>query len=179
MIPRALTRRLAGFRRSEDGSGTIEFVLMLPVMFALFMSTFELGMLLTRQVMLDRGIDMAVRAVRIGAMSPVTHDALKAAICENAFMLEDCDSQLKLEMRTANPRAWVPLDDRADCVDRERDEQPPRTFTPGVSNELMILRACILFDPFFPTTGLGAAIPKESGGAYALLSTASYVVEPN
>ena len=43
----------------------------------------------------------------------------------------------------------------------------------------MILRACSLFDPFFPTTGLGASIPKRSGGAYALISLTSYVVEPH
>jgi hypothetical protein len=44
---------------------------------------------------------------------------------------------------------------------------------------MMILRACHLFDPYFPTFGLGEFIPRQSGDAYALISTSSYVVEPN
>ena len=32
--------------------------------------------------------------------------------------------------------------------------------------------------PMMPTTGLGKQIPKKSGGAYALIATTSYVMEP-
>lgn len=172
-------RFLRRFRRSEQGTGTIEFAIMVPVMLGLCLSSIELGMLLSRQVMLDRGLDLAVRAVRIGAMTEVTHDTLKDAICEGAVIIPDCQNQLKLEMRPVNPRAWSALPAQADCIDREDNALPVREFVPGQENELMILRACSLFDPFFPTTGLGAAIPKQSQGAYALLSTTSYVVEPN
>lgn len=178
-MTRSVLHFLRRFRRSETGSGTIEFAIMVPVMLGLCLSAIELGILLTRQVMLDRGLDLAVRAVRIGAMPVVDHDTLKAAICEGAVIIPDCENQIKLEMRPVSPRAWANLPLQADCIDREDDALPVRTFVPGQENDLMILRACTLFDPFFPTTGLGAAIPKESGGAYALLSTTSYVVEPD
>jgi hypothetical protein len=178
-MTRALARFLRNFRRSEDGSGTIEFAIMVPVMFGLCMSCIELGILLTRQVMLDRGVDLAIRAVRVGSMEDVTHDNLRDAICEGAVIIPDCTNQLKLEMIPMNPRAWTAINAQADCINRSDDSEPVRTFTPGQMNQLMILRACSLFDPFFPTTGLGASIPKRSGGAYALISLTSYVVEPN
>lgn len=169
---------LRRFRQTEDASATLEFALLVPLMITFCLSTIELGILLTRQVMLDRGLDLAVREVRIGTMFPVTHDALKEAICAGAMIIPDCMTQLKLEMMQVDPRAWAGLGARADCVNREEEAQPPRQFTPGMQNELVVLRACSLFDPFFPTSGLGAQIPRESAGAYALVSTTSYVVEP-
>ena len=43
----------------------------------------------------------------------------------------------------------------------------------------MLLRACSLFDPYFPTSGLGARLPRESGNAYALVSSTTFVIEPS
>jgi hypothetical protein len=175
----SLVRFLRRFGRAEDGNGTIEFVILLPFFLTLFLSTFELGMAMTRQVMLDRGVDMTVRLIRLGQIWPVTHENIRESICERAAILPDCTNQLKLEMRTVNPRAWTDMLPDADCIDRADDSVPVREFNPGVMNQLMILRVCALFDPYFPTTGLGAVIPRESGDAYGLVSTSSYVIEPS
>lgn len=169
---------LRHFHRDEGGNGTIEFVIIVPVFIVIFLSTFELGMLMTRHVMLDRGLDMAVRGVRLGTIEPLTHDTFKDAICEGAAIIPDCVNQLKLEMRPLNPRNWGNIPANVDCVDRDDPAVPARTFVTGVSNQLMVLRACALFNPYFPTTGLGASLPRQSGGAYALVSTSSFVIEP-
>jgi len=117
--------RLSRFRREEEGTVTVEFALVLPFMFALFLMTFELGMLLARQVMLDRGLDITVRAVRLGALNPADfdsvddmHDLLKNVICDASVMIPDCRNNLRLEMQAVNPRNFtnIPLD--ADCIDR-------------------------------------------------------------
>lgn len=185
LLARGLNRRLARckdgwrwFHQSQDGSSTIEFVIMFPVIFTFFLSTFELGMLETRHVMLDRGLDVAVRAIRLGQIEPVTHDRFKQAVCNAAAIIPDCMNQIKLEMVTVDPNAWVNMAPAADCVDRNDPGVPLREFTPGVSNQLMLIRACALFDPYFPTTGLGASLPRTSGGAYGLISVASFVIEP-
>ena len=170
---------LRRFWSSEDGASTVEFVIVVPVVFLVFMSTIELGLLMTRQIMLDRGLDLAVRQVRLGLVSPVTHDALKQLICRGALLVPDCINQLKLEMRPADPRAWTTLPADVDCVNRARPAEPVRGFTPGQSNELMMLRVCSLFDPLFPTSGLGAQLPRESGNAYALVSSTTFVIEPS
>lgn len=173
-----MTRFLRRFLTSEDGSSTVEFVVLVPVVFGIFMSTFELGTLTTRQIMLDRGLDLAVRAVRLGQVNPVTHDALKRLICNGAMLIPDCMNQLKLEMTPVDPRAWSTLRANVDCVDRSAKAQPVVNLPTVNSNELMMLRACALFDPFFPTSGLGAQLQRKSGGAYALISTTAFVIEP-
>jgi hypothetical protein len=174
----SLSGFLRRFAKAEDGNGTVEFVIMLPFFFGLFMSTYELGMAMTRQVMLYRGLDLAVRQVRLGLMDPVDHDTLKAEICDGAAIIPDCLNQVKLEMRQVDPRNWAAIPTDADCVDREDNSAPLVSFTPGVMNQLMFLRACALFDPIFPTSGLGAAIPRESGDAYGLVAISSFVIEP-
>lgn len=174
-----LRRLLQRFRKSEDGSATVEFVIIFPLFMFLFVSCFELGTVMLRQTMLDRGIDMAVRQVRIGAVPNVTHDILKDMICDRAAILPNCNTELKLEMRVIDPRAWVNMPAVADCIDRADRSLPVLNFQTGLPNQMMVLRACHLFDPYFPTFGLGEFIPRQSGDAYALISTSSYVVEPN
>lgn len=169
---------LRRFHRGQEGSSTIEFVIIFPAFFTFFLSTFELGMLETRHVMMDRGLDLAVRQIRLGMLEPVTHDGFKQAVCDGAKIIPDCMNQIKLEMRRLDPNAWVAIPPVADCVDRVDPNVPVREFTAGLSNQLMLIRACALFDPYFPTTGLGASLPRLSGGAYGLVSAASYVVEP-
>ena len=166
------------FRRDERGSATVEFVILLPVFILILLSTFELGMLMTRHVMLDRGLDLAVRQVRLGPLAGADHAELVAAICERIPVMRNCQQDLRLEMRRVNPRDPNLSSDPASCANRIEPGDPPDSFENGGRNELVLLRACALFDPMFPTTGLGASLPKRPGGAYALIATASYVVEP-
>lgn len=173
-----IARFLRRFRRSDEGNGTIEFVIWVPFMFMIFMSTFELGMLFTRQVMLDRGVDMTVRLIRLGAVPNINQTVIRQMVCDRALLIPDCMNQIRVEMRPIAPRNWGIIPNGADCVNRNDPSLPLRQFTPGIQNELMVIRVCALFDPYIPTTGLGAALPRQSGGAYALVSTAAFVVEP-
>ncbi|MGX9854302.1 TadE/TadG family type IV pilus assembly protein [Limimaricola variabilis] len=173
----ALRRRPALLRASE-GAASVEFVLIFPVLMLVILSSFELGMVTLRQVMLDRGLDLTVREVRLGQITPVDHATVSASICNHALLLPDCASNLRLEMRPLDLRSWVTPPEQADCVDRADITVPLRRFTAGVENQLMLLRACSLFDPYFPTSGLGARLPRQSGGAYALTSASAFVVEP-
>lgn len=173
-----LARKLRGFARKEDGAVTFDFIFVFPVAFMMFIMAYEVGMLSTRHVMLERGLDRTVREVRIGRILSPTHDMLKDRICEYASIIPDCSNNLRLEMLTNNPRAWTPLSKSVACVDREENAPPVITFNPALNNELMILRACALFDPMVPLGVIGQTIPKESGDAYGLVATSSYVMEP-
>lgn len=176
-----MTRTLPLLRRllhARDGVASVEFVLIFPLMMLVIMSTYELGMLTLRQVMLDRGVELTVRDVRLGQLTPVTHDTVSASICRHALLLPDCERELRLEMMPVNPRNWQAPPAGVDCVDRADYSVPVRRFVAGVENQLMLIRACTLFDPYFPTSGLGATLPRQSGGAYALASATAFVVEP-
>lgn len=170
--------RLRRFAGREDGTATLEFVLMFPLFIMFFLSTFELGMALARQMMMDRAVDLAVRSVRIGLVPTVTSDALRDLICENALM-PNCVADLRLEMIEVDPRAWRAPEPVPDCVDRADPARAARNFDPAVQNQLMVLRVCAVFDPYFPTTGLGARLQEGRGGTYALVSSSAFVVEPS
>jgi hypothetical protein len=173
-----LSRGLRGLRRSEDGSSTIEFMIVLPILLSFFFSTFELGMMLTRQVMLDRGMDLAMRQVRLGAVAQVNQDNLRAMICDAATIIPDCRARVKIEMLPVDPRNWRTLRADADCVSVNNPANVLRDFEPGDPNELMVVRACAVLRPYFPGSGIGFALVGQTGNAFGLTTTSAFVIEP-
>lgn len=178
-----MTRFIQTFLRSEDGTTSVEFVILFPIVMTMFLSAIEIGVLMTRQGMLDRGLDMTVRQVRLGAFDRVPparlHDALRTMICNGTAMIPDCLRQVKLEMVSMDPRGAGFLSGEVDCIDRSAPARPVRSLVSGQSNELMVLRACVLFNPIFPTSGLSGQLVRQQGNAYALVSTAAFVIEPD
>lgn len=174
------TSRLQRFRADESGSGTLEFMVVIIPFMMLFTSAYEGGVLSTRHVMLERAMDRTVRDVRIGRIPKASNEVLTERICEYARIIPDCEANMRLDMEPMDPRNWDPTKVATiDCVDRDEENQPVINFPyTGENNDLMVLVACVLFDPMVPSTGLGKHIPKKSQGAYALVATSSYVMEP-
>lgn len=166
------------FRRSEDGSSTIEIMTVLPAAMFFFAASYETGMIGLRNMMLERAVDVTVRDVRIGKIPEPDHAILKERICEQAMIIPNCMEEVKLEMMRKDIRNYVSISDQPDCIDRAEPGAPRIDFSEGGNNDLMILRVCALFDPVLPTAAIGAAVPKQSEGAYALVSTSSFVLEP-
>ncbi len=179
MMPR-IRHMLRHFCRNEDGQIAIEFVIMTPLIFTIFLTSIELGLYSKRQMWLDRGLDIAVREVRLNTASIPSHDALKQTICVNAGFIPDCSASLKLEMVVVNPRSFTPLDPSSDCVDRSQPiaSQAAPNYQSGSEHDLMLLRACVKFDPIFPTTGLGFQFSKDNAGQAFMTAMSAFVQEP-
>lgn len=177
MIRKAKTF-LRRFRREEDGQMMVEFALAVPLIFTLFMTSVEMGIYSVRQNFLDRGLDMAIRNVRLNTGANYTHNDIKDMICDFSGFLEDCDSALKLEMNPINPRAFSGFTGSADCADVSRPVTPSRSFVHGGEHQLMMIRACYMFNPIFPTTGLGYAFTKDGTGRVKMVSMSGFVQEP-
>lgn len=172
-------KRLRLFRRSEDGSAlVIEFCIFVPILFGAFLMAVEMGIYSMRQMYLDRGLDIAVRYVRLNTFANYTHDDIKQMVCDNSGWLENCSETLRLEMVQVNPRNFAQFNQSADCVDISEPIEPVRGFSPGQENNLMMLRACIKFDPIYPTSGLGYAFEKDGSGKAKMISSATFVQEP-
>ncbi|WP_333714316.1 TadE/TadG family type IV pilus assembly protein [Yoonia sp.] len=174
---------LTRFAKCERGTASIEFVIIFPVFFTFFLMTYESGMVSLQHVMLERGLDIAVRDVRIGSMLNPTQETLKARICEVAGIIPNCVSQIQLEMVQRDPRAWVNLSGSVECINRSLTVQPVVAFSNGGNNDMMVLRACVRIDPLLPTTGLGKAIVEANsndaaGGSVALIAHSAFVIEP-
>lgn len=173
-----LANTCSAFHRNEDGNMTVDFVIALPTAFVFAAATFESGMIGLRDMMLERGVDVTVREVRIGILPDPDHDTLRTRICEASMIIPDCENQIKLEMVRNDIRDYAPMSSQPDCIDRAEEGTPLINWASGDNNELMILRACALFDPILPTAKIGAAIPKQSEGAFALVATSAFVLEP-
>ncbi|WP_111733691.1 TadE/TadG family type IV pilus assembly protein [Roseovarius amoyensis] len=170
--------RLRRFLSDEDGNASVEFVIVFPLYLALMIMSIELGFVTLRHTLLERGLDIAVREVRLGTGTVPEHDDIKQIICDNALMVVDCEQNLRLEMQPADLRAFNSLDDSVDCTDASEPSKPVRGFTPGQQNQLMLLRACLRFDPLFPDAALGSALETDTSGQSAIVSMTAFVQEP-
>lgn len=176
--PRKIMRAAFGRLRREEGNATIEFAILFPALMTLFLMVVETGVLMIRGVMLDRAVDISMRELRLGTLTPMTHDGLKDSICGNSVIIQNCDEVVLIELRPISTDTWTPLEGATTCVDRSEEVQPILDFVPGVQNEMMLVRVCAVFDPFFPSGQLAAQIKMDDQGGYALVAMSAYVNEP-
>jgi hypothetical protein len=178
ILKNTLARMSAALRR-EDGTATMEFVLVIPMIMMVFMASFESGLLMTRSIMLEQSVDIAMREVRLGHIVPVTNQKLKKAICKNAVIFPDCENSMKIEMDRVSTTAWdIPVEP-SHCVNRHQAAEPVLTYAGVSQNDLMMVRVCIVLDAMFPSTGIAMHLPLDSDGGYGLVSRSAFVVEPS
>lgn len=170
---------LSRFRRAEDGTATVEFVLVVPGFLLLMAGAAETGFLMAREAMLQRGVDLAVRELRLGTGNVTNVEDLKDYICRGATILPDCANAIRVELSPIDTVQWTPTAPlQGDCVDRTEQLTPAQNYTRGTENELMVIRVCVIFDPIFPNYGIGQRLPTDESGGYALVAFGAFVNEP-
>jgi len=179
-----LLRFFRGFRKEEDGGATVEFVILFPAFIGILLSSYESGLMMVRNVMLERGVDLAVRDLRLGQPIPPTFDQLKTTICDNAMIVDDCFNKIQVELQPIDTGTWAMPNTQPLCIDVNNGSINPiddTTFIGGGNNELMLVRVCAIMDPFFPSTVLGMQMPEHpnSAGRYALVVNSAFVNEPS
>ena len=130
---------LARFGRDEAGTVSVEFVLVFPMFFGFFLMTYESGMISARHVMLERGVDLAVRDVRIGRLPNPTRDELRTRICDVALIIPDCENQLEIELIRRDPITWTPVNTTARCLDRGEVNPTEIDLATTANNQLMVM----------------------------------------
>ncbi|MEM8793682.1 MAG: pilus assembly protein [Pseudomonadota bacterium] len=176
-MTRAGMERVRAFLSNEDGNATLEFVVIFPFITYLVFTLAEVGTLMARTVMLDRGLDIAMRDIRLGLTADPTVADIRREICTAAFLLNECEETVLLELVPivdVNSFPTTPIQ----CIDRTEEIEPTTTFDPGVRSQIMYVRACIVVDPLFPGAGIGALLPSEADGGYAILARSAFVNEP-
>ncbi|MFZ3584058.1 TadE/TadG family type IV pilus assembly protein [Loktanella sp. DJP18] len=174
-----LGRLLRRFRLSEAGNSSIEFVLLFPAIWMMFGATMEAGMYSMQQVMLERGLDLTVRDVRLGIIPAPTHEKLVKATCKYAVILIDCETNMRLEMLKSTPTAFVAPSPTVPCIDKVQTGIANVAISNGANNDLMVLRVCVQIEPLLPLAAMGRELIKGGKpGHYPLSATSSYVMEP-
>jgi hypothetical protein len=171
--------RLRRFLKEEDGgTNTIEFAIWTPILLLTLATAVEAGLYTARATMLERGMDMAARSIRLETDTAPQHSEIKAEICQLAAIVPNCEATLRLEMIPRDLRNWQAVPGQADCIDRSEPITPVRAFESGSENELMVLRACSKIEPLFPWSWLSTAIQRDQAGDMALIATSIFVQEP-
>lgn len=173
-----LTKRLKRAFSREDGSATIEFVILFPAILTVFFSAFEVSIYLTRSVLLDRALDLNVRLLRLGTLEPATQAELQRRVCNDALIFKDCPNAIAIELTEVPTTTWALPQGTVSCVERGADVQPAVGFNLGMRNEVMLVRACAVLDPFFGTTPLVMDLPLDASGGYAVVAASTFVNEP-
>ncbi len=176
-LPRGLRPALAR-ALGEKGTASVEFVMAVPVILTIFMASFETGFFMLRSVMLEQALDMTMREVRLGHVVGINKDVLKHEICSRILMFTNCESDMMVEMVRVNTDSWALPTDVTTCVDRDDPGNASVTFEIGQQNDMMMVRACIIQDALFPSTGLALEMPLDPNGGYSLYAKSAYVVEP-
>jgi hypothetical protein len=175
LSPRRLCAR---FLQSAAGSATVEFVILVPLVLMMLLSSIDYGVVMLRQVFLDRAVDMAAREVRLGQMSG-GFNGFRDRICARTFLLGNCARTIAIEMRPISTATWAGLDEPARCVNRAEDIAPMLEFNPGAGRqELMLIRVCVAADPFIRLTGMVLGMQELPTGGYAVVSRTAWVNEP-
>lgn len=181
MIRLSKLRAAAAFRRfhrATEGNVTVEFAIIVPLMFIILASSIEMGLITVRQTFLDRALDLTVRDIRLGTGADWQHDEIRDKICERSILVNNCSTDLKLEMTQLDPYAPISLPETPDCITSVVEVDPVVKFVNGDSNELMFLRACQSFSPVFPHIGLGADLVKDGDGRVNVFASSIFVQEP-
>ncbi|GKY88706.1 TadE/TadG family type IV pilus assembly protein [Sinisalibacter aestuarii] len=162
----------------DDGNATIEFVILFPAIMTIFLSAFEVSVYLTRAVLLDRALDLSVRTLRLGNLEPATAEQLKREVCNDALVFPNCLNSMMIELTPISTTTWVLPASGVTCVDRDAEIQPAVAFNPGSVNDVMLVRACAIVDPFFDTTRMVVELPKDPSGGVQLIASSTFVNEP-
>ena len=175
-----LRSHVRAWLRREDGSAAVGFVLVFPLFFALFIASFEIGLFTVRQTVLDRAVDVTVRAIRLGQMTNPDHDAIKTMICDNAPSLVTCDETLKVNLTRVATNTWTMPTDATTCHDRAQPVNPVGSVDPNpqARQVLMVMRVCYVADAMFPGTGFAAGLEQDGQGGYRMYATTAFLNEP-
>lgn len=169
-----------GFRRDEAGVVTTEFVLLFPAFIFIMLASIEASIYMARHVMLDRGVDIAVRELRLNTANPPDFDEFKTRICEGTILIQNCEDVVQIELVPVDMTTWIGVDGDALCRDLSSTIDPLNftNYTAGTVNELMMVRVCALYDPIMPTTPMGLGL-VQTQGKHAIVITSAFVNEPS
>ena len=125
-----ITRMTSLFRRfARDESGntnTVAFAIWTPILLLTLATALEVGIYTARATLMERGMDIAARDIRLGTGTAPQHNEIVARICEEAVIIANCEDNMRLDTHTLAPSNAALITRAADIC--EQYERPVATF---------------------------------------------------
>jgi hypothetical protein len=166
------------FRRGEEATAATEFVVLFPLVILIFCTAFEAAALTLRQAMLDVAAGEVTRELRLSSGATPGAAELVAFVCDKAVVFPDCENAVSIELAPVDTETWEVSRATMQCIDRDDGFVPVQSYVAGGGNDVMLVRICAVFEPIFPTLGLGAQLTRVNESDYALVAAAAFVNEP-
>ena len=179
--------RILSFLSDESATATVEFVMLFPAYITVLLASVESSTLMLRNVWLERGLDMAVRDLRLRLPGhPTDENELILATCNYSSFIRNCDKVLRLELNRVNQGNWAlptgsiacrSIDDW-DASGNPPANEPSNDFDTSQNHDIMVVRACLRVKPFFPSSAFYWGL-NQPEGEYNVSAASAFVVEPN
>jgi hypothetical protein len=168
-------RRPRGFRSlygCRRGATAVEFAICAPPFLLLMAGMFEVGWFYFANSIVDAATVNAARLIRTGVaqQNGFDKDEFFDAVCPLLSVLGDCDSRVTVEVKTYASFDELATDGAgAVCVDDNPEEVQNIAYSPGMDNEIVRVRICMMYSTMNPAIGINLT-ETEDGRRHLILS---------
>jgi hypothetical protein len=174
---RALLRRLAACLRPDRGGASAEFVVVFPGLVAILVMSMEASIYQMRQLMLERGLDLTTRELRLRASEDFDAATVRRDICEHARILPDCTLNLLVQMIPIDSELYAMPADGAPCREAGAPGSTPHPVALP-DEQIVLVRACYGVAPMFPSSTLGLTLTENGARDVRMTATSAFMIEP-
>jgi Flp pilus assembly protein TadG len=178
MARRRVPRILKRFRREQGGATALEFAFVAAPFLYLLLATFETGLMLFSEYVIENGVAKAGRLIRTGQVQNqnVSASQFKTIICGSLASYLDCTSKLHVDVRKFTAFSDIDLPSPTNAEGELSDEVTTGAqFQPGSPMEIVVVRAYYDWSLFTP--GI-THLANMAGGRRLLTAGAAFRNEP-
>jgi Flp pilus assembly protein TadG len=163
-----LWKNLWRLKRSDKGAATIEFAILAVPFFMLFIGILEVSLCFFFENTLVRGMELAVRDVRIGTNFDI--NAFKTKVCAEAAVIPDCTGTVYV--RLMETTSVSPVDSQKVC----RDGQSGITGVITQPETIVTAVGCLKWKLFTPL--MSQFLQTSNDGTRAIAVAFAFRTEP-
>lgn len=170
------------FLKDQNGASVVEFTILFPLFIVMIFGTFEAGWLMTKHMWVERGLDVAMRDVRLANTDATDYDEIRDRICSYIGGIDNCANNIILsaeKIELGEPVDQTP----SECIDRTDDGAaeyfPSDGFTVNGATNLILMKLCVVVDPLIPNFGLALLLPLDESGGYRIRAASAFLNEPS
>lgn len=172
-----LNRLFKRLQSDRKGVTAVEFAIVAVPFFTLLLGIIEIALVFFTSELIDSSVSETARLIRTGQAQTqgLSETELKEQICANVIVLGDCQSKIKLDVRTyrdfeaAGADLSKPIDENGNLVENF-------DYQPGGGGDIVLVRVFYEWPTITPNLGLGPG--NLANGDRLLASIVAFRNEP-